>query len=203
MATKKVTTATTKDVTAKVTAQETKTSEKAETTKKAETVKAVAATEPKKIEKETEKKVAAPKAEPVNSIVKEEKAKPEEKKAEKKAEEKKTEPKAAEKKTAEKKVTAKKAEEKAPAKKTTAKKTTTKKTTAKKSTAKKEIKVSAFVEYYGKQVEEKEIIARVKKAWTSSGNKIGDIKTMDLYIKPEESAVYYVINGTSTGAVAF
>ena len=53
-------------------------------------------------------------------------------------------------------------EEKAPAKKTTAKKTTTKKTTAKKSTAKKEIKVSAFVEYYGKQVEEKEIIARVK-----------------------------------------
>ena len=165
--------------------------------------KVVAAAEPKKIEKETEKKVAAPKAEPVNSIVKEEKAKPEEKKAEKKAEEKKTEPKAAEKKTAEKKVTAKKAEEKAPAKKTTAKKTTTKKTTAKKSTAKKEIKVSAFVEYYGKQVEEKEIIARVKKAWTSSGNKIGDIKTMDLYIKPEESAVYYVINGTSTGAVAF
>lgn len=204
MATKKVTTATTKDVTAKVTAPETKTSEKAET------VKVVAAAEPKKIEKETEKieketekKVAAPKAEPVNSIVKEEKAKPEEKKAEKKAEEKKTEPKAAEKKTAEKKVTAKKAEEKAPAKKTTAKKTTTKKTTAKKSTAKKEIKVSAFVEYYGKQVEEKEIIARVKKAWTSSGNKIGDIKTMDLYIKPEESAVYYVINGTSTGAVAF
>ena len=203
MATKKVTTATTKDVTAKVTAPETKTSEKAETVRKAETVKVVAAAEPKKIEKETEKKVAAPKAEPVNSIVKEEKAKPEEKKAEKKAEEKKTEPKAAEKKTAEKKVTAKKAEEKAPAKKTTAKKTTTKKTTAKKSTAKKEIKVSAFVEYYGKQVEEKEIIARVKKAWTSSGNKIGDIKTMDLYIKPEESAVYYVINGTSTGAVAF
>lgn len=203
MATKKVTTATTKDVTAKVTAPETKTSEKAETVKKAETVRVVAAAEPKKIEKETEKKVAAPKAEPVNSIVKEEKAKPEEKKAEKKAEEKKTEPKAAEKKTAEKKVTAKKAEEKAPAKKTTAKKTTTKKTTAKKSTAKKEIKVSAFVEYYGKQVEEKEIIARVKKAWTSSGNKIGDIKTMDLYIKPEESAVYYVINGTSTGAVAF
>ena len=203
MATKKVTTATTKDVTAKVTAPETKTSEKAEPVKKAETVKVVAAAEPKKIEKETEKEVAAPKAEPVNSIVKEEKAKPEEKKAEKKAEEKKTEPKAAEKKTAEKKVTAKKAEEKAPAKKTTAKKTTTKKTTAKKSTAKKEIKVSAFVEYYGKQVEEKEIIARVKKAWTSSGNKIGDIKTMDLYIKPEESAVYYVINGTSTGAVAF
>ena len=87
----------------------------------------------------------------------------------------------------------KKATEKAPAKKTTTKKTT----------AKKEIKVSAFVEYFGKQVEEKDMIARVKKAWTSSGKKIGDIKTMELYIKPEESAVYYVINGTETGAVAF
>lgn len=68
---------------------------------------------------------------------------------------------------------------------------------------KKEIKVKAFVEYYGKQVEEKEIIARVKKAWTKSGKKVGDIKSMELYIKPEEAAVYYVINGTATGAVEF
>ncbi len=38
-----------------------------------------------------------------------------------------------------------------------------KKTT--KTTAKKEIKVRAVVEYYGKQVEEKDMIANVKKAW--------------------------------------
>lgn len=181
MATKKVTTATAKDVTAKVTAPVTKTSEKAETTKKAETVKAVAATEPKKIEKEPVK-TAAPKAEPVKPTTKEEKAKPEAKNTEKKVEDKAV-------KTA--------------TKKTATKKTTAKKTTARKTTAKKEIKVSAFVEYFGKQVEEKDMIARVKKAWTSSGKKIGDIKTMELYIKPEESAVYYVINGTETGAVAF
>lgn len=181
MATKKVTTATAKDVTAKVTAPVTKTSEKAETTKKAETVKAVAATEPKKIEKEPVK-TAAPKAEPVKPTTKEETAKPEAKNTEKKVEDKAV-------KTA--------------TKKTATKKTTAKKTTARKTTAKKEIKVSAFVEYFGKQVEEKDMIARVKKAWTSSGKKIGDIKTMELYIKPEESAVYYVINGTETGAVAF
>ena len=83
------------------------------------------------------------------------------------------------------------------------KKAATKTTAAKKTTAKKEIKVNAFVEYYGKQVEEKDIIASVKKAWTSTGKKVGDIKSMDLYIKPEEGAVYYVINGTETGAVAF
>ena len=72
-----------------------------------------------------------------------------------------------------------------------------------KKAAKKDIKIKAFVEYYGKQVEEKDIIARVKKAWTKSGKKVGDIKEMDLYIKPEENAVYYVINGTETGAVEF
>ena len=183
MATKKVTTATTKDVTAPVT----------KTSEKAETVKAVAATEPKKIEKEPVK-TAAPKTEPVKPTTKEETAKPEAKKAEKKVEDKavKTES-----------VKKAEAETKTAAKKTTTKKTTAKKTTARKTTAKKEIKVSAFVEYFGKQVEEKDMIARVKKAWTSSGKKIGDIKTMELYIKPEESAVYYVINGTETGAVAF
>ena len=62
-------------------------------------------------------------------------------------------------------------------------------------------KTSMFVEYKGKQVEDKAILAAVKKAWTESGNKVGDMKTVELYIKPEESAVYYVINGTETGKV--
>ena len=59
-----------------------------------------------------------------------------------------------------------------------------------------------FVEYQGKQVEDKAIVAAVKKAWTESGNKVGDMKTVELYIKPEEAAVYYVINETETGKVA-
>lgn len=101
-----------------------------------------------------------------------------------------------EKATAVKPATAKPAAVKPVAAKPTAKKTT-------KATAKKEIKVRAVVEYYGKQVEEKDMIASVKKAWTKSGKKVGDIKTMELYIKPEEAAVYYVINGKESGAVAF
>ena len=69
------------------------------------------------------------------------------------------------------------AETKTAAKKTTTKEDDSKEDNCEKTTAKKEIKVSAFVEYFGKQVEEKDMIARVKKAWTSSGKKIGDIKT--------------------------
>lgn len=94
------------------------------------------------------------------------------------------------------------AEKPAP-KKPAAKKPAATKPAAAKSAAKKDIKVKAVVEYYGRQVEEQDMIANVKKAWTKSGKKVRDIKTMELYIKPEEAAVYYVINGTDTGAVEF
>ena len=65
------------------------------------------------------------------------------------------------------------------------------------------MKMKTFVEYNGKQVEEKELIASVKKVWVEAGNKVGDIKTLDLYIKPEEAAVYYVINETESGSIEF
>lgn len=64
-------------------------------------------------------------------------------------------------------------------------------------------KTSIFVEYQGKQAEDKAMIAAVKKAWTEAGNKVGDMKTVELYIKPEEASVYYVINETETGKVEF
>lgn len=65
------------------------------------------------------------------------------------------------------------------------------------------LKMKTFVEYNGKQVEEKELIANVKKVWVEAGNKVGDIKTLDLYIKPEEAAVYYVINEKEKGSIEF
>ena len=64
-------------------------------------------------------------------------------------------------------------------------------------------KKTLFVQYNGKQVEEKDIVASVKKAWTEAGNKVGDIRTMDIYVKLEDDAVYYVINKTESGKVEF
>ena len=64
-------------------------------------------------------------------------------------------------------------------------------------------KTNFFVEYGGKQLEDKAILAAVKKQWTKGGNKVSDIKTMDLYVKPEENAVYYVINQTENGKFTF
>lgn len=175
--------------------------------KKIETVKnTMAKTEPEKTsavvealadDKVTsEKQVVTKEKEVVEEKVTAEKKPVEEKKAvaeKKPAEEKKA---VAEKKPVEGK---KAAAEKKPA----AEKKTPAKNTVKSASAKKEMKVKTVVEYSGRQVDEKDIIANVKKAWTRSGKKVGDIKSVDLYIKPEESAVYYVINKTETGAVAF
>ena len=104
-----------------------------------------------------------------NSVVTEVKA------AEVKAETKTEAPKAEEKKAEE----PKKETKKAPAKRTTAK----------------DIKTSVVVQFAGKEVTEKDLIAAVKKAYTKKGNKVGDIKTIEIYVKPEESAAYYVVNG--------
>ncbi len=64
------------------------------------------------------------------------------------------------------------------------------------------MKTNVFVEFGGKQVDEKEIIKAAKALWTKSGNKIGDIKSMRLYVKPEDSAVYVVINDEYESIVA-
>ena len=72
-----------------------------------------------------------------------------------------------------------------------------KKTAAKKT----EVKTGISVQYMGKDVSDKEMIALVKKDWTAKKNKIGDIKSMQLYVKVEENKVYYVINETETGSV--
>ena len=154
------------------------------------------------------KKTAEVKAEPAKTAEKAVKAEPA--KAEAKAE--KAEPAKA---IETKKDTTKKLETKAgvlvdtPAAKTEEKKTTAaKKTAAKKPAAKKpaakkaELKTEMFLQFAGKEYTEKEILQKVKDIWTKVlKNKVGDMKDVKIYLKPEESAAYYVVNGDTTGKV--
>ena len=73
----------------------------------------------------------------------------------------------------------------------------------KKTAAKKEVKTSVTVQCFGKEMDDKAMIAAVKKAWTKAGHKVGDIRTIDLYVKPEEASVYYVINGSEAERIDF
>ena len=90
------------------------------------------------------------------------------------------------------------AEKKAPAKKTAAKKTAAKKAPAKKA----ELKTEMYLQFYGKEYSDKEILQKVKEIWTKVlKNKVGDMKDVKIYLKPEDSKAYYVINGDTTGEV--
>lgn len=59
------------------------------------------------------------------------------------------------------------------------------------------------VQFGGKQIESKAVIANAKKVWVDEGNKnrkVKDLLKMDLYVKPEENAVYYVFNEEESGS---
>ena len=63
------------------------------------------------------------------------------------------------------------------------------------------MKTALYVEYAGKQVEDKTLVATAKELWVAEGNKVKDIKTLNLYVKPEENAAYYVINEDFSGKI--
>ena len=86
----------------------------------------------------------------------------------------------------------KKAEVKEEAKKAPAKKATP---------AKAEIKTALYVQFAGNEVTEADIIDKVKAAYVAEGHKESAIKEINLYVKPEEYAVYYVINDKAIGKV--
>lgn len=56
------------------------------------------------------------------------------------------------------------------------------------------MKKNLYIQYKGSNLSEKEMIKQVKKYWKQDGNRIKDIDTLNLYVKPEEQIVYYSIN---------
>lgn len=72
------------------------------------------------------------------------------------------------------------------------------KAAAKKTTLKEEV----VLQWYGKEINKDEIMKQVKEIWTKQmKNKVGDMNSITLYLKPEENKVYYVINGDVTGSI--
>lgn len=61
------------------------------------------------------------------------------------------------------------------------------------------MKSYTYIEYKEVKVEDKALIVKAKEIWVELGNKIKDIETLKLYVKPEEMAVYYVFNDDVSG----
>ena len=61
------------------------------------------------------------------------------------------------------------------------------------------MKSTFYIEHSGNQIEDKAIIAQAKAIWTQQGNKVKDLTSLNLYVKPEENSVYYVFNDEISG----
>lgn len=82
----------------------------------------------------------------------------------------------------------------------TAKTTKSTKTTTKKA-VKEEMKPEVFIQYQGKEAIVEEAIEKAKAEFVADGHRVSSIKSLQIYLKPEEYAAYYVINQKFAGRV--
>ena len=56
------------------------------------------------------------------------------------------------------------------------------------------LKTKYVVQYQGNEVDMEALVKQAKIYWKQGGHKLSELKTLDIYVKPEESAAYYSIN---------
>ena len=57
------------------------------------------------------------------------------------------------------------------------------------------------LQFDGQEFDLGAVEANVKKDWKDAGRKLTEIQTLDIYVKPEEAKVYYVVNKEVEGKV--
>lgn len=65
------------------------------------------------------------------------------------------------------------------------------------------MKVEVILEQNGNKISDTDLIAKAKEDFTNAGNKASNAKKLAVYVKPEESKAYYVINEDFSGSIDF
>lgn len=58
-----------------------------------------------------------------------------------------------------------------------------------------------ILQFNGREFDLGAVEANVKKNWKESGKKLSEIVDLDIYVKPEEATVYYVVNKEIEGKI--
>ena len=62
-------------------------------------------------------------------------------------------------------------------------------------------KSEIYIQYADQEVQIQDVLDKIKEQWTKDmGNEEDDLQELKVYIKPEDNAAYYVINGDVTGS---
>ena len=78
------------------------------------------------------------------------------------------------------------------------------KTAAKKAAEKNTVQEVISLQYLGKDIQLADLMKQVHEIWTGElGKSENEIKSINLYLKPEDNAAYYVINESFTGRIDF
>ncbi len=64
-------------------------------------------------------------------------------------------------------------------------------------------KKNVVIQYQGRERNEEHILQQIKKDILSKGVKDDEIEVLDIYVKPEENAIFYVVNKNIDGSIAF
>lgn len=67
--------------------------------------------------------------------------------------------------------------------------------------AKETVSQNVYVQFAGKEVKTEELVEQVKAIWTAEGHRASAIKSLEIYVKPDDMAAYYVINGKDNGKI--
>lgn len=76
-----------------------------------------------------------------------------------------------------------------------------KSTIAKETAKKEEKKDEVFVQFAGEEYVVEEVMEKAKASYVAEGHRVSAIKSIRLYIKPEERKAYYVINEKAAGSI--
>lgn len=76
-----------------------------------------------------------------------------------------------------------------------------KSTLAKEAAKKEEKKDEVFVQFAGEEYAVEEVMEKAKASYVAEGHRVSAIKSIRLYIKPEERKAYYVINEKAAGSI--
>lgn len=60
-------------------------------------------------------------------------------------------------------------------------------------------KTNLTIQACGLEISESDIISKIKENWVNDGKLLKDLKKIDMYVKPEEKKVYYIINDEING----
>ena len=67
--------------------------------------------------------------------------------------------------------------------------------------SKKSIKSTVFMQFAGRECNVDHIMDQAEADWCEKGNRRTGINTIELYLKPEESAAYYIVNEIEAGKI--